>query len=471
MVFSSLLFLTVFLPITVALYFFADTKVKNYFLLIVSLIFYSYGEPKFVFVMLAEIIIDYIISLYIDKTNITKVKNTLLVCALTINIAVLFVFKYLDFSIGICNSVFGSEIGYKNIALPIGISFFTFQSISYVIDVYKGKVGAQKNPFFLALYISFFPQLIAGPIVRYSTIEQQINNRETTIESFKAGITRFVVGLTKKILLANNLSIVAENIFGQNPTMVEPTVLWIGSLCYSLQIFFDFSGYSDMAIGLGKIFGFYFEENFDYPYISKSVTEFWRRWHMSLGQWFRDYVYIPLGGSKVKASRHIFNMFVVWALTGIWHGANYTFIVWGMMYFVLLIIEKYIIKPWDLKNAFIKAAWFVFTLLTVNFGWVIFNSPSLGFAETYILGMFARYNRFDISNPQIVYYFREYGCIILIAMVLSTPIIKNLLFRLENGGADWIYEFVKPVGLMLMLIVSISYLIMGQHNPFIYFNF
>ncbi|MDO4188836.1 MAG: MBOAT family O-acyltransferase, partial [Lachnospiraceae bacterium] len=300
MVFSSLLFAFYFLPLTVIIYYLSKEEYRNYILLIASLIFYSYGEPKFVFVMLSSIAINYIVAIGIAKTkkmNKTTLDKCLLILAVLLNIGILFIYKYLDFSIKISNKVFNTNIPLTNIVLPIGISFFTFQALSYVIDVYKGKVEVQNNPFYLALYISFFPQLIAGPIVRYSTINEQITNRKCTIDGFADGFKRFLIGFCKKVILANNLYVVVSEVFEMDFIHTNPLTLWMGSICFSLQIYYDFSGYSDMAIGLGRMFGFEFEENFNYPYISKSITEFWRRWHISLGQWFRDYVYIPLGGS------------------------------------------------------------------------------------------------------------------------------------------------------------------------------
>ena len=413
MVFSSLLFSFFFLPLVIILYFLAKDKYRNYILLIASLFFYSYGEPRFVFVMGVSIVLNYLLALAIvikkDKGKYRWVAKSILVVDIVFNIGILFVFKYLDFSILAANRFFNTNIQMKNIALPIGISFFTFQALSYVVDVYRGSVNVQKNPLFLALYISFFPQLIAGPIVRYSCIERQIVDRCCTLEGFAVGVKRFLVGFSKKVILSNNLSVVVMEIFNMDVSTTNPLVLWIGSVCYSLQIFYDFSGYSDMAIGLGKIFGFNFEENFNYPYISKSVTEFWRRWHISLGQWFRDYVYIPLGGSKVSILRHLLNMFIVWLLTGIWHGANYTFIVWGLGWFILLVIEKYIVKPDKRKNLLTRIIWQIFTLLSVNFGWVIFNSNSIRQGIHYCQAMMGRYAVSVVIDGNVIRYFREYG--------------------------------------------------------------
>lgn len=322
MVFSSTLFTFGFLPIVILVYYLAKERYRNYILLAASLFFYSCGEPQFIVIMLISITVNYLLALGIDHFEHVTTRRLLLVAAIIENLGILYVFKYLDFSINIINRMFYAKIALPGITLPIGISFFTFQTMSYVIDVYRKKVDVQKNIFYVALYISFFPQLIAGPIVRYATIAEQIEKRTTSLEKFGEGARRFMLGFCKKVILANNLALVAEIPFSSASEEIvtySAAMLWLGSISYTLQIFYDFSGYSDMAIGLGKMFGFTFEENFNYPYISKSVTEFWRRWHISLGQWFRDYVYIPLGGSRVGTCRHIFNLLVVWLLTGLWH--------------------------------------------------------------------------------------------------------------------------------------------------------
>lgn len=471
MVFSSLIFAYIFLPIVIILYYLAKDKYRNYILLIASLYFYSYGEPKFVYVMLGSIAGNYIIALLVDRFRGSILSKVCLTIDIVFNIGILFIYKYLDFCIGVINKILRINVDYVGIALPIGISFFTFQALSYVIDVYRSSVRVQKNPLYLALYISFFPQLIAGPIVRYSTIEEQICDRQCTLEDFSKGCQRFLIGFSKKIILANNLSIVASDIFSKDVASTNPLVLWIGSICFSLQILYDFSGYSDMAIGLGRMFGFKFLENFDYPYISKSVTEFWRRWHMSLGQWFRDYVYIPLGGSRVSISRHIFNMFVVWLLTGIWHGANYTFILWGMGYFVLLVIEKYIVKPE--KHSFIISSivWRVVTLIVVNFGWVIFKSSNWKDGIRYCLAMIGRYSTQLHVDGEVLRYFREYGFFILVGIILSTPCIRWLNERSINNRIEYAKAIVVPFFYGFIFLWAVSYLVLGAHNPFIYFNF
>lgn len=475
MVFSSLLFTFLFLPILLLLHYLVKGELRNYILLFASLVFYSYGEPHFVFIMLLSIIVNYVIALWIDrntgagKPSFAKI---LLLMDVLFNLGILFIFKYLDFTDSIINRIFRTNIPAFHIALPIGISFFTFQALSYVIDVYRGTTPIQKNPFYLALYISFFPQLVAGPIVRYSTIETQITSRTCTKPLFAEGCRRFLLGFCKKILLANNLSVVAAYVFAQNYAQTSASLLWLGSICYSLQIFYDFSGYSDMAIGLGKLFGFTFEENFNYPYIATSGTEFWRRWHISLSQWFRDYVYIPLGGSKVRVERHILNLFVVWLLTGIWHGANLTFIVWGLGYFVLLVIEKFFVKPEKRANRILRIFWRIFTLFWVNLSWVMFNSSSLKSGVKYIISMFGFYGNSFAPDPLCMRYVREYGIFLVTGILFSTPIMLTLsrwADKSENAGR--IKAILAPTTYGILFLWAVSFLILGAHNPFIYFNF
>ncbi len=418
--------------------------------------------------------INYGFALRIDRIRSSRNKvRFLLVFDVAVNLGILFVFKYLDFAISATNQVIGTSFQIKNIALPIGISFFTFQALSYVIDVYRGQVEVQKNPLLLALYISFFPQLIAGPIVRYKTIEQQITIRKCTLDKFAEGGRRFLLGFCKKVILSNNLSVVAVKVWAmaENITNVNPIVLWIGSICYSLQIFYDFSGYSDMAIGLGKIFGFEFEENFNYPYIAKSVTEFWRRWHISLGQWFRDYVYIPLGGSQVPILRHVLNLFVVWFLTGLWHGASWSFVAWGLGYFVLLFIEKFIVKP-SKRNCVLKAFWQLLTLISVNFGWVIFNSVGISMGLKYCFGMLGHYSTNWVIDSDVIYFLREYGVYMLMGIAFAMPVAGMISARIEKfESLKKIKLIALPVGYGIVFLWAVSFLILGMHNPFIYFNF
>ena len=471
MVFSSLFFTFYFLPLVVVMYYLAKEQYRNYLLLVASLFFYSYGEPKFVFVMMGSILVNYIFALTIVYFKKQKTKKMILLLDIIINVGILFIFKYLDFTIEASNYFFKTTFSIKGITLPIGISFFTFQALSYVIDVYRGTIEVQKNPLYLALYISFFPQLIAGPIIRYSDVVEQIVNRSCNIEKFGEGVRRFLLGFSKKVILSNNLSLLAEDVFHMDVSVTNPLILWVGSVCYSLQIYYDFSGYSDMAIGLGKVFGFEFEENFDYPYISKSVTEFWRRWHISLGQWFRDYVYIPLGGSRVSVPQHVTNMFIVWILTGIWHGANYTFILWGVGYFFLLVIEKYLIKPEKRKCIVTRISWEVITLLSVNFGWVIFNSSGIKQGIKYCFGMVGGYHIPFCIDEQLLRYMREYGGFLIMGVLFATPIAKYAKKKVNDSKVLLITNILIPIGYAVVFVLAVSYIILGAHNPFIYFNF
>lgn len=475
MVFSSLLFTFIFLPVTVGIFYLSKEDYKNYVLLAASLLFYAYGEPEFVFVMVGSILLNYFFALLVSNADAYKGNRAkiFLLIDIVLNIGILFVFKYLDFAISIINRVFRQDFSMIGITLPIGISFFTFQALSYVIDVYYKRVKVQNNPMYIALYISFFPQLIAGPIVRYNSIEEQISRRVYSVDKFGEGVKRFLLGFGKKVILANHLAVVAREIWAMDVHTTAPPLLWLGSLCYSLQIFYDFSGYSDMAIGLGKIFGFQFEENFNYPYISKSITEFWRRWHISLGQWFRDYVYIPLGGSRVSVPKHLFNLLVVWMLTGIWHGANYNFVAWGLIYFILLVIEKYFVKPEKRENMFVRILWQVVTLLCINFAWVIFNTPYLKDGIRYCLAMVGYYgNSAGGMREQLIRYMREYGFFMVTGLLFATPIAQRIGFKVQKETmlAD-VTAFILPICYGVIFLWAVSFLILGAHNPFIYFNF
>ncbi len=471
MVFSSVLFTFYFLPLVLLLYYVAKDKYRNYILLIASLLFYAYGEPFFVFVMIASVAFNYLIAMLIDRFSGGIRAKLFFIADIVMNLGLLFVYKYLGFVITSVNEAFGTAIPEVDITLPIGISFFTFQALSYVIDVYRGDVKVQKNPLYVALYISFFPQLIAGPIVRYSTIEDQIMDRSFEAEKFSEGARRFMLGFCKKVIIANNLSMVVQSAFSTDPTRTNALLLWMGSICFSLQIYYDFSGYSDMALGLGKMFGFEFEENFNYPYVSRSITDFWRRWHISLSSWFRDYVYIPLGGSKVSVLKHIFNLFIVWILTGIWHGANYTFIVWGMGYFVLLVIEKYLIKPDKRKNIVFRVIWMIITLFIVNLGWVIFNSESIEFGWDYIRSMMGMHGNLFSPDWAVIYNWNEYGFFMIVAVIFSTPIAKVIREKIISSRAYRLFSIAEPLVYAIVFLWAVSFLILGAHNPFLYFNF
>ena len=474
MVFSSLIFTFIFLPVIVILYFLAKEEYRNYLLLIASLVFYAYGEPRFVFVMLVSIVVNYAFAVGMDvmqNRGRPVYKRSLLISDIVFNLSLLYIFKYLNYTVGVINTVFHTQLYFSPIPLPIGISFFTFQTLSYCIDVYNGKVKVQRNPLFVALYISFFPQLIAGPIVRYSTIEDQIVERRVTLQGFSDGFRRFLLGFSKKIILANHLAVISEEVWAMNLDHANPLMLWIGSISFSLQIFYDFSAYSDMAIGLGKLFGFSFEENFNYPYLSGSVTEFWRKWHISLGRWFRDYVYIPLGGSRVALPRHILNLFIVWLLTGLWHGANITFVVWGFWFFTMLCMEKFLIQP-EKKGTVVSVFWRITTLLSINFGWVLFNSPGIKRAILYIKGMLGLSAGRISVDTEIMRMVREYGVFFLLGLFFCVPWGELLQKRLStNTLAVGVKAILQPVIYGLLFLWAVSFEILGAHNPFIYYNF
>ncbi len=471
MLFSSTTFIYLFLPLVLIVYYgllWWSRKAQNVFLLIASLFFYAWGEPSFVLIMIGSIIINWFFGLLVDKFREKKaLVRSLIAVDVALNLGLLFIFKYLAFSINILNSVFSAGLNVPSIALPIGISFFTFQAMSYVLDVYREKGDVQKDILCVGLYISFFPQLIAGPIVRYETVAEEILHRKSTLNDFFDGFSRFVVGLAKKVLLANHFALLADNAFtvAANGTL-SVGYSWFGALAYTFQIFFDFSGYSDMAIGLGKMFGFHFLENFDYPYISKSITEFWRRWHMSLGTWFRDYVYFPLGGSRVKKPRVIFNLFVVWFLTGLWHGANFTFILWGLMYFVLIAIEK--LTGFDKKGGKYWAIpkW-IYTMLFVVLGWVLFRADSIGDAAHYIASMFGL-NGNTLVDGLFIGYLKQNVVYLPIAVLLSTPLFRYIDKKTKDSH---IVGFVHAVVLIVLFALSLASLISSTYNPFIYFNF
>ena len=423
MLFTSISFLYYFLPIVIILYFIVPKKFKNFILFLSSIFFYFCGEPIYTFLMIGEIFIAYVGARYLEKHR----KKSILVSLLAIHIGALGLFKYSDFTINNINQILGSKIPLLKLALPIGISFYTFQIISYVVDVYRGKVKAQKSFLKLATYVSLFPQLIAGPIVRYETIEKELDSRTSNFENFAYGVRRFVIGLGKKVLIANMLGELCD-VFS---TTNEKSILfyWIFAISYSLQIYFDFSAYSDMAIGLGRMFGFHFLENFNYPYISKSITEFWRRWHMSLSSWFRDYVYIPLGGNRKGTIILVRNIFIVWALTGIWHGANWTFVIWGLMFGIMLIIEKlFLTKHLEKMPSILQR---IYVLFTVMISFIIFNANSIGEAWNNIIGLFGA-NGESLINASTVYYLKSYLVVLVIAIIGSTPLLKNIIEKLKT---------------------------------------
>lgn len=465
MLFTSISFLYYFLPALIIIYFITPKKYKNIILLIASLLFYFYGEPKYVFLMIAEIIIAYIGAILIDKYK-NQSKN-ILITTLFIHVFLLIIFKYTDFIIQTINDISNANIKLLNIALPIGISFYTFQIISYIIDVYNGKVNVQKNIIKLATYVSLFPQLVAGPIVRYQTVEKELDDRVHSFNNFAYGIRRFTIGLAKKVLIANALGELCSKAFLAD----EKTIVffWIFGVSYMLQLYFDFSAYSDMAIGLGRIFGFHFPENFNYPYISKSITEFWRRWHISLSTWFKDYVYIPLGGNREGKYKQIRNILIVWLLTGIWHGANWTFLIWGLLFGIILIIEKiWLNKFMEKLPSFIRRIYVLFIVMIL---FIIFNSDNMSVALTNIKGLFGM-NEEAFVNDYTLHYLKSYLPVLIIALLGSTPFIKILIDKLrKNKYVNNIINILEPILIVVILVVVTSYLIDNSYNPFLYFRF
>ena len=465
MVFSSSIFLFIFMPAIILIYYnpiFTSRNFRNNFLLLASLIFYAWGEPIFVFLMILSIIVGWFAGLKIEQATTPLDKKKFLIVAVGFHVIILFIFKYLTFIASELGLLLNQEFSFIKIALPIGISFFTFQLLSYLFDVYYGKATAQKNLLHLGLYISLFPQLIAGPIVRYETIKDQILNRKETLHNFSDGMMQFIYGLGKKLLIANYVAQIADNIFDSGAVEMSIATAWLGAVAYALQIYFDFSGYSDMAIGLGKMFGFQFPENFNYPYISRSATEFWRRWHISLGTWFRDYVYIPLGGNRVSKARWIRNMFTVWALTGIWHGANWTFLTWGLLYFVLLIFEKF--AGFTGKMGGISH---VYTMAMVIIGFTIFRAENITFAAHYVATMFG-IGAAHFTDETFFYYLWNGRAILFVAILLSMPIFPYLMKKLEKLK---LRESLEPVIATSIFLLSLISAISATYNPFIYFNF
>jgi alginate O-acetyltransferase complex protein AlgI len=469
MVFSTSIFLFFFLPLVIAGYYLLKGSYRLYFLLLASLFFYAWGEPKYIFVMLLSIAINYVCGLCIHifcnrRPFIAKIS---LILSIAGNLGLLFYFKYLNFTLDSINRFFNTDFIYHQIVLPIGISFFIFQGMSYVIDLYRQQVDVQKNPFKLAFYISFFPQLMAGPIVRYIDIKDQLYKREESVEKFVDGAKRFVIGLAKKVIIANNLGYVADLVFANPAVENTAAIAWLGVICYTFQIYFDFSGYSDMAIGLGKIFGFQFRENFNYPYISKTITEFWRRWHISLSSWFRDYVYIPLGGNR-RGNVYV-NLFIVFILTGFWHGASFSFLIWGLWHGISLIIER-LLGMREAKNKKIVPLRYLFTILIVVTGWVFFRSPDLRYALSYLGIMFG------IVQPENVgftiwYYLNPKVIIILcLAAIASAPVLKLAggFFNVQNTVA---LKTITSVLILVLCFISIMFVTVSTYNPFIYFRF
>jgi len=462
MLFSSIPFAYYFLPAVLVLYFLVPFRFKNAVLLAFSLVFYGWGEPVYLILMTLSILMGWVFGLLIGKYRGTKRAKLFLTASVVTSLGLLGWFKYADFAVENLNAL-GLNLALPRVALPIGISFYTFQILSYTIDVYRGNAERQKSLVNFGAYVSMFPQLIAGPIVRYADVARQLESREHSVEKASLGVRRFVIGLAKKVLIANQLGQLIELYRASS----QPSVLfvWMYAAAFALQIYFDFSGYSDMAIGLGKIFGFDLLENFNYPFISRSISEFWRRWHMSLGGWFRDYVYIPLGGNRVKPLRYVFNVLAVWALTGLWHGAAWNFVLWGLLFAALLTAEKFL-----LGKAMAKLpGWLVRVpiLVVLLISFVLFNASSLSQAAADVGGMLGL-GGLPAVSAESLYYLRSYGLLLVMAVVGATPLVKNLALRLEKGKA---FAILEPVVLCALLLAVTAFLVGGSFNPFLYFRF
>lgn len=466
MVFSSTIFLCVYLPLVLLGYYICPKKGRNLFLLIVSLVFYAWGEPKYVFLMIFSILVNYIFGRLMDKHRENKKRlKLMLVLSVVIDIGLLSVFKYTDFIITNVNAIFGANFDLLNIALPIGISFYTFQAMSYTIDVYRNDVRVQKNLIDFGMYITMFPQLIAGPIVRYADVQDQLADRSVTTADFSEGIMRFVVGLGKKVLLANQMGAVWSDIYALGGD-VSALMAWTGAIAYTFQIYFDFSGYSDMAIGLGRMFGFKFPENFRYPYQSVSITDFWRRWHITLSTWFKEYLYIPLGGNRRGLTRQALNLLIVWSLTGFWHGAGWNFVLWGLYYFVILFIEKlFLLKALDKLPKFFRH---VYALLLIIIGWVIFASDDVSVLLPYLGSMFGANGAIGGMD---VYTLLTKAVLLIICCIASTELPKKLFLSAAGAMNEKAAFTLKSVLMIALLALSMILLIGDSYNPFLYFRF
>lgn len=466
MVFSSTIFLCVYLPLVLLGYYICPKKGRNLFLLIASLVFYAWGEPKYVFLMIFSILVNYIFGRLMDKHRENKKRlKLMLVLSVVIDLGLLSVFKYTDFIITNVNAIFGANFDLLNIALPIGISFYTFQAMSYTIDVYRNDVRVQKNLIDFGMYITMFPQLIAGPIVRYADVQDQLAERSVTTADFSEGVMRFVVGLGKKVLLANQMGAVWSEIYALGGD-VSALMAWTGAIAYTFQIYFDFSGYSDMAIGLGRMFGFKFPENFRYPYQSVSITDFWRRWHITLSTWFKEYLYIPLGGNRRGLTRQALNLLIVWSLTGFWHGAGWNFVLWGLYYFVILFIEKlFLLKALDKLPKFFRH---VYALLLIIIGWVIFASDDVSVLLPYLGSMFGANGAIGGMD---VYTLLTKAVLLIICCVASTELPKKLFLSAAGAMNEKAAFTIKSVMTIALLALSMILLIGDSYNPFLYFRF
>lgn len=470
MVFSSILFITRFLPLVLAIYFVVPKRIRNLVLFLSSILFYAWGEPVYILLMCFTITVDYVFGLIIDRqisAGKKKSAKVSLAAAVVINLALLGFFKYANFTINTVNSLTGAGIAAIKLALPIGISFYTFQSLSYVIDVYRGDTKVQKNILDFGTYVTLFPQLIAGPIVRYRTVAEEMQGRVENRADFARGISRFIFGLGKKVLLANNAGLLWDSVNALTASEMSVGSFWLGILAYTFQIYFDFSGYSDMAIGMGLMFGFHFDENFNYPYMAKSITEFWRRWHISLSTWFKEYVYIPLGGNRAGIVKQIRNIIIVWMLTGFWHGASWNFVAWGLYYGAILIIEKvFLLKIVEKMPKFVRH---IYTMFFVIIGWVLFSFDSFKRGAEFIAGMFGL-GGYSVINKEFIYLLLNNLVLLVILVIGSTDIPKKCMERLaakNNNG----FRVLGIIGLETILAICVAYLVASTYNPFLYFRF
>lgn len=471
MILTSVFFLFVYLPIVLIGYYLIRKELKNLYLLVMSILFYMYGQSDFVVTLLVFILVNYLIgrAVALFREKRVLLSRLALLAGILFDVGMLFVYKYMNFSIDTINHLFKSNIPLKELILPLGISFFVFKAISYIADVYLQKEKVEKNCIDFALYISFFPQLLAGPISRYGDIRTDLKNRREKLEDISQGISRFVIGMSKKLILCNAVAVIADKSFeiGESGGL-SVVMAWLGAICYTLQIYYDFSGYSDMAIGIGNMLGFHFKENFDYPYISASVTEFWRRWHISLGSWFRDYIYFPLGGSRVKSKGRLFvNLMAVWLLTGIWHGANWTFLVWGLFYLALLVFEKFSGYPKKCKGYLSKTLYRIFTIVCVILGWVIFRASNLKHAFTMIKAMFG-IGVEGFSDKLAVYLLRDSAVVLVLGVIFSIPLLRWI----NKKWKDTIFvQAASKLILLALFVICIMYCVNSSYNPFIYVNF
>ena len=466
MVFSSIVFLYIFLPIMLLVYFVVPSKFKNAVMILASLVFFAWGEIRYIFIMLVLAVMDFTCGKQITKYQDNKKKKIFfLMINVVVNLGILFFFKYADFIITNINNLTGLSIPLLNIPLPIGVSFNTFQSLSYVIDVYRGTVKCEKSFYNYLTYTTLFPQIIAGPIVRYETVDEELETKNISLDNFSKGMKRFIIGLGKKVLIANSVGALWNTIETGNYSELSMLFAWIGIISFALQIYFDFSGYSDMAIGLAQIFGMKFDENFNYPYISKSITEFWRRWHITLGSWFRDYVYIPLGGNRRGFAIQIRNILIVWFLTGAWHGASWNFILWGLYFGTILILEKlFLLKLLEKLPKIIRH---IYSIVIILIGWAIFAFEDLARVGEYIKAMFTNSNLWD---SEALYYLQNYGLLILIGALCSVPLWKKLKEKIDSKNSKAL-EFITTLGYVAIFILSTACLVTSSFNPFLYFRF